>query len=160
MYERETHVETVMYMKTQISNLINGTKRIIRDENHPKYLTAKKSSSHDGYAGTNYQERMSVAYKVVEENPDNLVILIKGKQYTLHTESSCSGTITYVATITGDDFASITGEKPPFELESTFHLEITSSMTVNIAMFTRKNKDSNFKQRGIVNIDEAFVTII
>lgn len=148
-------------MKTQISNLINGTKRIIRDENHPKYLNAKKSSSHDGYAGTNYQERMSVANKVLEENPDNLIIEIKGKRYTLDKYVSCSDkSVMFVGKITEEDFANITGSKSLFEHESLFSIRINNDMTVCIDMFTRKYKNIPFKQRGTVNIDEAFITII
>ena len=33
-------------------------------------------------------------------------------------------------------------------------------MTVCIDMFTRKHENLPFKQRGTVNIDEAFITII
>lgn len=148
-------------MKAQICNLINGTKRIIRDESHPKYLTAKKSSSHNGYAGTNYEDRLTIADKVIAENPDNLTIEIKGKLYTLAKQSSCSGkNVMFVGNITKDDFAHITGNHPLFEYESLFNIRINSDMTVCIDMFTRKYESTPFKQRGTVNIDEAFITII
>ena len=148
-------------MKTQIDSLINGKKCVIRDESHLKYLTAKKSSSHNGYAGTNYEDRLTIADKVIAENPDNLTIEIKGKRYTLAKQPSCSGkSVMFVGNITEDDFAHITGNKPLFEYESAFHLVITDSMKVYIDMFTRKDKTKPFVQRGVVCIDEAFVTII
>lgn len=148
-------------MKTQIARLVNGEKRIIRDESHSKYLTAKKSSSHNGYAGTNFKERLAIANKVIAENPDNLIIEIKGKRYTLDKYVSCSGkSVMFVGNITEDDFAHITGNKPLFEYESLFNIRINNDMTVCIDMFTRKHENLPFKQRGTVNIDEAFITII
>lgn len=142
-------------MKTQIDSLINGEKRIIRVASHSKYLTAKKASSHEGYAGTNRNKRLAIANQVIEENPDNLVIEVKGKRYTLDKVPDM-----YVSDISAEDFASITGNKPLFEYEAAFHLTITNSMKVYIDMFTRKDKDKPFTQRGTVYIDEAFVTII
>lgn len=142
-------------MKTQIARLVNGEKRIIRDASHSKYLTAKKASSHEGYAGTNRNERLAIANQVIEENPDNLIIEVKGKRYTLDKVPDM-----YVSDISAEDFASITGNKPLFEYEAAFHLTITNSMKVYIDMFTRKDKDKPFTQRGTVYIDEAFVTII
>lgn len=148
-------------MKTQIDSLINGEKCVIRDESHLKYLTAKKSSSHNGYAGTNLKERLAIANKVIAENPDNLIIEIKGKRYTLDKYVSCSGkSVIFVGNITEDDFAHITGNKPLFEYESFFNIRINNDMTVCIDIFTRKHENIPFKQRGTVNIDEAFIIII
>lgn len=141
-------------MKTQIDSLINGEKRVIR-ESHSKYLTAKKASSHEGYAGTNRNKRLAIANQVIEENPDNLIIEVKGKRYTLDKVPDM-----YVSDISAEDFTHITGNKPLFEYESAFHLVITDSMKVYIDMFTRKDKTKPFVQRGVVCIDEAFVTII
>ena len=142
-------------MKTQIESLINGEKRIIRDASHSKYLTAKKASSHEGYAGTNRNERMAIANQVIKENPDNLVIEVKGKRYKLDKVPDM-----YVSDITAEDFTIITGNKPLFEYEATFQLVITESMKVYIDMLTRKDNTKPFVQRGTVYIDEAFVTII
>ena len=44
-------------MKTQIKYLISGRKDVIIDETNAKYDNANKSTSHNGFAGTNKEER-------------------------------------------------------------------------------------------------------
>lgn len=43
-------------MKTQIKDLISGRKDVIIDETNAKYDNANKSTSHNGFAGTNVEE--------------------------------------------------------------------------------------------------------
>lgn len=47
-------------MKTQIKDLISGRKDVIIDETNAKYDNANKSTSHNGFAGTNKEERTEI----------------------------------------------------------------------------------------------------
>ena len=78
-------------MKTQIKYLISGRKDVIIDETNAKYDNANKSTSHNGFAGTNKEERTEIARRVIEENPDGLNIEIKGVLLSLNRISSESG---------------------------------------------------------------------
>lgn len=65
-------------MKTQIRELVNGAKRVIRDARHPKYANATRATSHDGYAGTDRKTREEVAGRVFAENGGTMRVAVRG----------------------------------------------------------------------------------
>ena len=164
MYGRESHVETVYFMKTQITSLINGAKHIRRDLSNPKYTDCPKATSHIGYAGTNLKLRAEIAEKVIAENPDVMDVEIFGKKFRLFRSSSLSGkTIWFSTEITLDDFMLLSGyTENPFtqSKESKFELEINNDMNVLLHKWCRANDKAQMKYRGYDYIDESFVTII
>ena len=149
-------------MKTQINNLINGQKNVIRDENDEKYINAPMSSSHDEYAGTNYDTRREVASKVFEENPECLNVEVRGIKFTMPRYSSLSGkTVWFSCPITSEDYLHITGAKElPYKHETSFTLEINMEMKVIIMKSTRHSERAQWKYRGDICIGEEFVTIL
>lgn len=121
------------------------------------------STSHIGFAGTNYDERMEVAEKVISENPDSMVVSILGKTFELEKEQSLSGkTVWYRSEISLDDFMLISGYAlPPFgKNEGKFYLQINGDMRVELQKFSRRNENSQWKFRGSKYVGEEFVTIM
>lgn len=149
-------------MKTQISNLINGTKLIRRDLSHSKYANAGAATSHIGYAGTNNTLRQEIANKVIAENPNGMDIEMFGKKFHLDRSSSLSGkTVWFSTEINLEDFMLLSGySENPFKYEVSFTLTLNNNMTVDIQMFSRRNNISQWKHRGNVIIGEEFVTIL
>lgn len=149
-------------MKTQISELINGTNSIHRDLPHPKYNGAAQATDHLGYAGTNNVIRKEIADKVISENPNGLDIEIFGKKMHLNRNASLSEkTVWYTTEISLDEFLLFTGYKEnPFKNEFSFTLKINGDMTVLIDKFTRRNERASWQHRGYDYIDEAFITIL
>lgn len=149
-------------MKTQISNLINGARQIRRDLSHSKYINAAKATSHIGYAGTNRKIRQEIADRVIAENPDGMDIEMFGTQFHLDRSSSLSGkTISYSTEISIEDFMLLSGYvEKPFKNEGSFFLTFNNDMTVEIQKLSRYGVNAQWKYRGHVNIDEAFVKIL
>lgn len=149
-------------MKTQISNLINGTKLIRRDLSHSKYTNAGAATSHIGYAGTNSTLRKEIADKVIAENPNGMDIEMFGKKFHLDRSSSLSGkTVWFSTEINLEDFMLLSGySENPFKYEVSFTLTLNNDVTVDIQMFSRRNNISQWRHRGTVIIGEEFVTIL
>lgn len=149
-------------MKTQISDLINGQKTVIRDENNIKYANAPMATSHNSYAGTNTAIREEIANKVFAENPESINIETQGKQFTLNKCSTLSGkTSWYETSITADDFLLLSGYKMlPYTVETEYTLKIETDMKVCIALVTRRNERAQWRYRSTIYIGEEFVNIL
>ena len=150
-------------MKTQIYNLINGSKNVIRDENHPKYATAKKNAYGD-YVGTSTAERTAIAEKVFAENGDEMHVIIRGVEITMQRNSSTTGkTSWYSSELTSDKYAIIcNGNTFEWTAEmkfKSFDIKIASDCTVTVTRFGKKSEGATWKAREWHEIDEAFVTI-
>lgn len=160
---RETHVKTVWNMKTQISNLINGSFEVRRNEEAPKYINAPRSTAHTGYAGSSYEERKKTADAVLTENPDGMDVEMFGSRYHLAREQSISGkTVCYKAEIRLDDFMLLSGYAlPPFgKHQGRYYLKIDENMKVSIQKLSRRNDMAQWKYRGEDYVGEEFVTIL
>lgn len=150
-------------MKTQISNLINGSKEIRRSLTHSKYINAAQATSHTGYAGSERKVRQEIADKVIAENLNGLDVEMFGKTIHLERNSSLSGKTVYFSTkLNLADFRLISGytENPFSKYEGSFTLIFNNDMTVELQMFSRRNSNSQWKHRGSLYVDEAFVTIL
>lgn len=149
-------------MKTQIENLINGSKQVRRDLSNSKYINCARATSHIGYAGTNRKDRKEIADKVIFENPNGLEIEMFGKVFHLEPETSLSGkTIWFSTSINFEDFMLLSGyNEKPFKNEASFTLSFNQDMTVCIHMFSRKNERGQWRYRSSFNIGEEFVTIL
>lgn len=145
-------------MKTQINNLINGEKRTIRAEHSEKYATAKKATSHIGYAGTSREEREAVAIKVASENEDVMVVEILGKVIRLTRQYSTSGKTWWWSSEISEAFASnfvnTDGIMKSYTL--TIRMDCTADITKNV----RKNERQQWKFSMLQPIDESFITIL
>ena len=148
--------------KTQINQLINGQKTVIRDENNPKYINAPMATSHNGYAGTNASIREEIANNVFAENPELINIDARGKHFTLKKCSTLSGkTSWYETSITADDFLLLSGYKMlPYMAETEYTLKIEADMKVCITLVTRRNERAQWRYRTTIYIGEEFITIV
>lgn len=147
-------------MKTQIQNLINGAKNIIRQEGHAKYLTAKPATSHNGWAGTNRDERAKIAAKVHEENPDGMTIEACGQKIDLPIHYSGTGkSWTWIAELTQEQYIALGGKYTNGTIKS-YQLNIFADCTAMIFSFTKKTERSQWRQSNQTYIDESFITIL
>lgn len=149
-------------MKTQISNLINGARNVIRDEAHEKYITAKQATSHVGYAGTSHNERQEIGAHVYTENGDTLHVNVRGVELTLQIHKSMSGKSWYWRTeLTEEQYKTIcqTSIGVGTNLRS-YVLNINGDCTVYVQTFNRRTERQNWRNGYTHNIDEAFVTIL
>lgn len=151
-------------MKTQIDNLINGSKNVVRDENHPKYATAKKNTYGDGYVGTSTAERLAIAEKVFAENGDEMHVIIRGVEITLRRHFSTTGkTSWYSSELTSDEYTTICSGRVyefPAEMKfKSFGITIHNDCTVTTVRYGKKSEGGAWKVREYSDIDEAFVTI-
>lgn len=150
-------------MKTQISNLINGSKSVKRDISNAKYINAPKSTSFGDFAGTNGEIRYSIASLVLSENENSISIEIAGFNLTLQKHSSTTGrTSWYETEITEAQFMQISGyaSKPFNKHEGSFSIRIYGDMTVCLNKWARRNNKSQWKFRGYDWIGEEFITIL
>lgn len=150
-------------MKTQISNLINGSKSVKRDLSNAKYINAPGSTSFGDFAGTNSEIRKSIAEQVFAENGSSISIEIAGLNLILSKHTSTTGkTSFYEVEITEAQFMQISGyaAKPFNKHEGSFSLKIYGDMTVVLSKFARRNSNCQWKMRGYDYIGEEFVTIL
>ncbi len=149
-------------MKTQISNLINGARNVIRDEAHEKYKYAKQATSHVGYAGANDNERQEIGACVYAENGDTLHVNVRGVELTLQIHKSMSGKSWYwSAYLTDEQYQQIC--PTPIGVGDNLHfyeLGVNSDCRVYIQIFNRRNERQIWREGYTHNIDEAFVTIL
>ena len=143
-------------MKTQITNLINGMKNVVRDEQHEKYLNAKPATSHIGYAGS--ENRAEIAQRVFAENGETLNIMLSGVELQLHLAKSTTGkTLWYTCELSeeiANQFMFTNGNS------RSYTLIIDSNMTVCINKFVRRNERAKWRFSYYQYIDEAFITIL
>lgn len=106
-------------MKTQISNLINGSENTIRDLSSEKYIDnpigfycGKNNVPQNG--GTPMPERTAVAKAVAEENPSEMRVVARDITLTLSRHNSASGkSWGWQAEITPEQYKILTGEEAP-----------------------------------------------
>lgn len=151
-------------MKTQIFNLINGKKNVVRMESCLKYSTAKKASSHNGYAGTNREERAEVAAKVFSENGDEMKVTIRNIEFVLRRGSSTTGkTQWYSCELTSDEYQVITAgntyEWPTDMKFKSFRIQINHDCTITATRFGKNSENAQWKAREWVDIGEEYCTI-
>lgn len=145
-------------MKTQINNLINGEKRTIRNLNDEKYIAAKQATSHNGFAGTNREERAAVAAKVAEENNEKMMVSILNQTLTLTRHFSTSGkTWWWSAEINEDLAANFVNTDGNIK---SYTLTVNSDCTVDISKSVKRTESSQWRHSLLQPIDEAFVTIL
>lgn len=147
-------------MKTQIQNLINGAKNIIRQEGHEKYLTAKPATSHNGWAGTNRDERAKIAAKVHEENPDGMTIEAAGQRIKLRIFESCSQkSWLWAAELNEEQYKALGGTYTEGN-HKMYLLHINMDCTVQLYSLTKTIAIAQWRQSNETYIDEAFITIL
>lgn len=147
-------------MKTQIKNLINGSKRVLRNLEDPKYIDAKAATSHVGYAGTNHNERALVAAAVREENRGGMNAEIRGIDLHLDYEESLSGkTCWWTAELTPEQYEALGGSNVGGSACERFQVMISMDCTVEISRFGRGNDRQQWRQTNRIEIDESFVVI-
>lgn len=152
-------------MKTQIQELVNGAKRVIRDAKHPKYANAPKATSHIGFAGTNRIKREEIAGRVFAENGDAMRVNVRGIQLDLRKETSTTGkTEWYSAEITREQANAICGfsKKTTWFLrcEGKWSFTIHGDCTCTVNSWSRRTPGSEWEERCFFNIGEEFVTIL
>lgn len=147
-------------MKTQISTLINGGKNVIRKEDDEKYINAKSSTSHVGYAGTNHDLRNKIAMKVASENPSEMHIKANGIELTLSRANSCSGkSWWWSCKLTEEQYVKLGGSHLSGNFKS-YKLRISMDCMVTIYNFTKKSEAAQWRQSWMQDIDESFIEIL
>lgn len=152
-------------MKTQIKNLINGQKNVIRDEKNPKYLNAPRATSHDGPVGSSLEERLDIADRVLSENGELLPVDIRGCRMNLGLETSESGDTWYYQVELTRKEANLICGFPAGHLwfgsyDGRWTFRIGNDMSCKVSSFVRRTPGSDWEARTWLNIDEAFVTIL
>ena len=146
-------------MKTQITNLINGRKNVIRNMEDPKYATAKPATSHDGFAGTNREERNEVAEKVHRENPEALTIIARGVALTLPIAYSTTGkSWSWGCELTEAQYTALGGTLTEGTLKA-YRLTVNMDCTATLYSFTRKSEAAQWRQSNMTDLDESFIQI-
>lgn len=147
-------------MKTQISNLINGSEYVIRDMANPKYANANRSTSHLGYGGTNRKERNAIATMVHDENPDALHVSVRGIDLTLPISYTTTGkSWWWRCDLTQEQYIALGGTFTNGNIKS-YALNIFADCTAAIYSFTKKSQNAQWRQSNMAYIDESFVTIL
>lgn len=152
-------------MKTQIYNLINGAKNVIRDLSASKYAGCPAGTSAE-FAGTTIHERAEVAEAVKLENPEALHVNVRGVELVLQADrAKTSGRIVnYCACITAAQWCTITGRGAEFleiyKFETSFSFRVNADMTAEALIFARKSPGAMWKTRIYEYIDESFITIL
>lgn len=154
-----------MKMKTQIRELVNGAKCVIRDARHPKYANAARATSHDGYAGTDRKTREEVAGRVFAENGGTMRVAVRGVHLEPRRETSLSGkTARYSAEISLGQANAICGFAKGttwfLRGEGRWEFAIHGDCTCGVTSWTRATPGSEWKQRLSFDIGEEFVTIL
>lgn len=152
-------------MKTQICDLINGSKNVIRDLSASKYAECPAGTSAE-FAGTTIRERAAVAEVVKLENPEALRVNVRGVELVLQADrAKTSGRIVnYCADITAAQWCAITGRAPEcldvYKFETSFGFRINADMTAEALIFARKSPAAMWRTREYDYIDESFITIL
>lgn len=147
-------------MKTQISNLINGSSNTIRNINAAKYAdniigTHNGQPNTPALGGTPTKEREAIAAAVAVENPESMSIKANGVVLNLTRHSSTSGkTWTWDADITGEQYAQIAGmAAPTWKSGASYSIQILKDCTVALYATSGKKGFS-------VTLGEEFIEIL
>lgn len=141
-------------MKTQITDLVNDSKKICRMVDHPKYANAAPATSHNGYAGTNRERRAEIAAKVAAENNGDMSITINGVTVTAVQYKSLSGkSWSWTAEISREMYESFGVIANYRDVKERYFLTLNGDCTVLVY------KGHGTKCNGYIDIDEAFITI-
>lgn len=152
-------------MKTQICDLINGSKNVIRDLSASKYAGCPAGTSAE-FAGTTIRKRAEVAEAVKLENPETLRINVRGVELVLQTDrAKTSGRIVnYCEDITPAQWCTITGRGAEcleiYKFETSFCFRVNADMTAEALIFARKSPAAMWRTRKHEYIDESFITIL
>ncbi len=148
-------------MKTQISKLINGSERVMRDLRNEKYENADKNI-YGNYVGSKKEEREEVANQVFVENSEIMQVEVKGVRLSLRKSTSLSGkTIWYSSELTDSEYKAILGHGFPSETSQwSSSITINQDMTVCVNLSKRKNERCQWKHSYMQWIGEEFVTIL
>jgi hypothetical protein len=152
-------------MKTQIFDLINGSKNVIRDLSASKYAECPAGTSAE-FAGTTIRERAEVAEAVKLENPETLRINVRGVELVLQADrAKTSGRIVnYCADITAAQWCKITGRGAEYlkiyKYETSFSFRVNADMTAEALIFARKSPAAMWRTRKYEYIDELFIIIL
>ncbi len=152
-------------MKTQIFDLINGAKNVIRNLSASKYAGCPAGTSAE-FAGTTIRERTEVAEAVKHENPEALRINVRGVELVLQADrAKTSGRIVnYCADITAAQWCKITGRGAEcleiYKFETSFCFRVNADMTAEALIFARKSPGAMWRTRKYEYIDESFITIL
>lgn len=152
-------------MKTQIYDLINGSKNVIRDLSASKYAECPAGTSAE-FAGTTIRERAAVAEAVKMENPETLRVNVRGVDLVLQADrAKTSGLIVnYCADITAVQWCTITGRCSEclkiYKFETSFAFRVNADMTAEALIFARKSPGVMWRTRKYEFIDESFITIL
>lgn len=150
-------------MKTQISNLINGSNKTIRDNSAEKYAGNpvgfyNTRENTPKFGGTPLLDRMAIAKKVGAENPGDLHIIANGVAMTLTRHDSTTGkSWSWNAQITAEEFTAITGKDTPVwshkGANNTYSIYIAMDCTVTVYATSGRKEYSCI-------LGEEFVTIV
>ena len=144
---------------TQIQDLINGAKNVIRDLSAPKYSDAAPATSHVGYAGTPQDIRTARGAAVLAENGDTLHITARGLSLDLHIGRSVSGKSWWYSTdLTQDQYIALGGQFTAGTLKR-YSMVISQDMTVTLNSFTRKSELAQWKLSHYDALDESLIVI-
>lgn len=152
-------------MKTQICDLINGSKDVIRDLSSSKYAGCLAGTSAE-FAGTMIRERAAIAEAVKLENPEALRVNVRGVELVLQADrAKTSGRIVnYFSDITAAQWCAITGRGAEYleiyNFETSFIFRINADMTAEALIFARKSPCAMWRTRKYEYIDESFITIL
>lgn len=152
-------------MKTQIYDLINGSKNVIRDLSASKYAECPAGISAE-FAGTMIRERAAIAEAVKMENPEALRVNVRGVELVLQADRAKSSgrIVNYCADITPTQWCTITGRGSEYlkiyKFETSFAFRINADMTAEALIFARKSPVAMWRTRKYEYIDESFITIL
>lgn len=158
-------IENFCDMKTQICDLINGAKNIIRDLSASKYASCPAGTSAE-FAGTAIEERAAVAEAVKLENPEALRVNVRGVELVLQADrAETSGRIVnYYSDITPAQWCAITGRGAErlkiYKFETSFIFRVNADMTAEALIFARRGPAAMWRTRKYEFIDESFITIL
>lgn len=152
-------------MKTQICDLINGAKNVIRDLSASKYAGCPAGTSAE-FAGTMIRERAAIAEAVKLENPEALRVNVRGVELVLQADrAKTSGRIVnYISNITPTQWCAITGRGAEYleiyKFETSFIFRVNADMTAEALIFASKSPGAMWRTRKYEYIDESFITIL
>lgn len=147
------------------SDLINGSKNVIRDLSASKYAGCPAGTSAE-FAGTTIRERAEVAEAVKLENPEALRVNVRGVELVLQADrAKTSGRIVnYCADITAAQWCTITGRGAEvleiYKFETSFIFRVNADMTAEALIFARKGPGAMWRTRKYEFIDESFINIL
>lgn len=132
-------------MKTQISSLQRGHGR-------------------EGIIGSSYEQRMAIAKRVFEENPNEIEISYKGDDFTLYFRESGSGKTKWYV---GENLpTSIIKKIAPYDTKAINHPELVQyqfrlnyDMTIEIVTMRRTRITRQWKAGQTIEIPESEITI-